>query len=81
MCYQFILHVAGSTNVPAPNRLTVFERQVYWTDSTRQGVIRIDKFNGTDSLKIVYNNTEGVKNPRAIRAVHLLMQPKGKFLL
>lgn len=55
----------------------MFERQVYWTDSTKQGVIRVDKFNGTDTMKQIYNNSDNVKNPKAIRAVHELLQRKG----
>ena len=69
--------------MPAPNRLTVFERQVYWTDSTKQGVVRVDKFNGTATLKQVYNSSAAnVKNhPKAIKAVHELIQPKGNSAL
>ena len=65
--------------MPAPNRLTVFERQVYWTDSTRQGVIRIDKFNGTDTLASLFGYSQSVKTPKAVKAVHRLLQPSGQL--
>ena len=38
--------VRGPKNVPAPNRLTVFERNVFWTDGTLNSVIKVDKFKG-----------------------------------
>ncbi|RXG68268.1 Low-density lipoprotein receptor-related protein 2 [Armadillidium vulgare] len=64
----------GSTNVPAPSRLTVFERQVYWTDSTRQGVLKVDKFNGKETIKSLYTNINSIKPPKAIKAVHEVLQ-------
>lgn len=39
--------VKGNTFSPA--RLAVFERSVYWTDSAKQSVFAVDKFNGSDS--------------------------------
>ena len=41
------LVVRGASNVPAASRLAVFERNVYWTDGTKQGVMSVDKFKGT----------------------------------
>lgn len=67
--------VRGSTNVPAPNRLTLFESKIYWTDSTRLGVIRIDKYDGASSIHVVYRNPDKTQDPKAIKAVHGLMQP------
>lgn len=69
----------GSTVVPAPNRLTMFESKIYWTDSTRQGVIRVDKYDGASSIHNVYRNLEKAQDPKAIKAVHGLMQPPGVF--
>ncbi len=40
------LVVRGAANVPAASRLTVFERTVFWTDGTKQGVVSVDKFKG-----------------------------------
>ncbi|XP_064102114.1 low-density lipoprotein receptor-related protein 2-like [Macrobrachium nipponense] len=67
--------IRGSSNVPAPNRLTLFESNVYWTDSTRQGVLRVDKFEGKASIHTVYRNPNKTQDPKAIKAVHALMQP------
>ncbi|XP_063861273.1 low-density lipoprotein receptor-related protein 2-like isoform X3 [Scylla paramamosain] len=67
--------VRGSPNVPAPNRLTMFESNVYWTDSTRQGVIRVPKFDGANSIHAVYRDSGKTQDPKAIKAVHALMQP------
>ncbi|MCL4126473.1 UNVERIFIED_CONTAM: hypothetical protein GTU68_065881, partial [Idotea baltica] len=66
----------GSTNVPAPSRLTVFERQIYWTDSTRQGVLKVDKFDGKDTIKSLYTNINSAQPPKAIKAVHQVLQSK-----
>lgn len=32
--------IRGPVNVPAPSRITTFERMIYWTDSSKQGVFR-----------------------------------------
>ena len=40
------LVVRGASNVPAASRLTVFERTVFWTDGTKQGVLSVNKFKG-----------------------------------
>lgn len=44
------LVVRGAANVPAASRLTVFERTVYWTDATKQGVLSVSKFKGDCTL-------------------------------
>jgi hypothetical protein len=31
-------------------RLAVFERMVYWSDSTKQGILQVNKFQGKDSI-------------------------------
>lgn len=46
--------VRGPANVPAPNRITVFERGVYWTDNTKQGVLSVDKYKGKESIENIY---------------------------
>lgn len=83
MKYDMVHHAhtffTGSTVVPAPNRLTMFESKIYWTDSTRQGVIRVDKYDGASSIHNVYRNLEKAQDPKAIKAVHGLMQPRGVF--
>ncbi len=68
--------IRGKPTVPAPTRLAVFERTVYWTDATKQGVFTVDKFDGKDSVKAIYRMAEMGKEPKAIRAVHALLQPE-----
>lgn len=46
------LVVRGAANVPAASRLAVFERTVFWTDGTKQGVMSVDKFKGTFFLRV-----------------------------
>ena len=46
--------VRGPANVPAPNRITVFERGVYWTDNTKQGVLSVNKYKGKESIENIY---------------------------
>ena len=48
--------VKGNTFSPA--RLAVFERSVYWTDSAKQTVFSVDKFNGTKSKNTIYHNIQ-----------------------
>lgn len=45
------LVVRGAANVPAASRLTVFERTVFWTDGTKQGVLSVNKFKGNLAQK------------------------------
>jgi hypothetical protein len=40
--------------VPAPNRITVFERMVYWSDNTKQGILSVDKYEGKESIRTMY---------------------------
>jgi low density lipoprotein-related protein 2 len=68
--------IRGPANVPAPTRITVFERNVFWTDGTKQGIFVVDKFNGKESIKSVYRAPESGKEPKGIKAVHPLVQPK-----
>ena len=70
--------IRGPNNVPAPSRITVFERSVFWTDSSKRGVFSVDRFNGADSKKTVYMMSSSIpgKDPKAIKAVHPLLQPQ-----
>ena len=47
--------VRGPHYVPAPNRLAVFERDVFWTDNTKQGVLSVDKFQGKDNIQNIFD--------------------------
>ena len=70
--------IRGPVNVPAPTRITAFERSIYWTDGSKQGVFSVDKFDGAPSKKSIYSmQTQTGKEPKAIKAVHRLVQPKG----
>ena len=42
----------------SPARLAVFERSVFWTDSAKQSVFSVDKFNGTKSKNTIYHNIQ-----------------------
>ena len=67
----------GSTKVPAPVRLTLFENHVYWTDSTRQGVLKTNIYNTTDAnVETIYRERRLIKEPRAIKSFHFLRQPQ-----
>lgn len=66
--------IRGSSKVPSPIRLTVFENVAYWTDSTRQGVLRLDMHNISD-IEVIYRERRLIKEPRGIKAVHSLRQP------
>ncbi|XP_037092504.1 low-density lipoprotein receptor-related protein 2-like [Pollicipes pollicipes] len=66
----------GSTNAPAPSRLTTFERSIYWTDAMRQSVIEVDKFNGISSIRNVHTDKGVTGDLKAIKAVHQLLQPQ-----
>ena len=70
--------IRGPVNVPAPTRISAFERSIYWTDGSKQGVFSVDKFDGAPSKKSIYSmQTQTGKEPKAIKAVHKLVQPKG----
>ena len=70
--------IRGPNNVPAPSRIVVFERTIYWTDGSKQGVFSVDKFDGANSKKSIYSmQTQTGKEPKAIKAIHKLVQPNG----
>ncbi|XKL63596.1 hypothetical protein PGB90_005960 [Kerria lacca] len=60
-------------SVPSPTRLAVFENRVYWSDSTKQGIMSVNKYEGSTSIQTVYKNRE-VKDPKAVKIVHPLLQ-------
>lgn len=65
----------GSTKVPAPVRVATFENRVYWTDSTRQGILKVDSYNSSANVETIYRDRAIPKEPRAIKAYHALRQP------
>lgn len=62
--------------MPSPTRLAVFENRVYWSDSTKQGIMSVNKYEGATSIQTVYKNRE-VKDPKAVKIVHNLLQKQG----
>ncbi|RWS16465.1 low-density lipoprotein receptor-related protein 2-like protein [Dinothrombium tinctorium] len=65
----------GSTKVPAPVKITMFESKIYWTDSTRQGVLKVDMYNSTSAVDTIYRERGVPKEPRALKTYHALRQP------
>lgn len=77
-CYQHIGILSGQT-VPSPSRLTLFEDRVYWSDGTKQGIMSVDKYQGQNTIQVVYRKRE-VREPKGVKAVHALVQLHGKKL-
>ncbi|XP_073976140.1 low-density lipoprotein receptor-related protein megalin isoform X3 [Rhodnius prolixus] len=65
--------VLRGTPVPSPSRLAVFENKVYWSDGTKQGIMSVDKYEGSNSIQAVYKDKE-VREPKAVKIVHTLIQ-------
>lgn len=61
--------------VPSPARLSIFENRVYWSDGTKQGIMSVDKFESTSSIQSIYRMRD-IREPKAIKAVHALSQPR-----
>ncbi|VDD90121.1 unnamed protein product, partial [Enterobius vermicularis] len=59
----------GMNMVPHPFGLTIFDQYLYWTDWTRLGVTRVEKFGSTP--EILENNVF----PMGITAYHAMAQP------
>jgi hypothetical protein len=51
-------------------RLAVFERMVYWSDSTKQGILQVNKFQGKDSINRLFIDQVGI---------HALIKKTAKF--
>ncbi|UYV70471.1 hypothetical protein LAZ67_7003153 [Cordylochernes scorpioides] len=66
----------GSTKVPAPSKLALFEDKVFWTDGTRQGVLRANLYNTSGEVVTIYRDRSLLKEPRAIKSFHRLRQPQ-----
>lgn len=63
--------------VPSPSRLAVFENKIYWSDGTKQGIMSVDKYEGANSIQAVYRQRD-VREPKAVKIVHSLIQQNGK---
>ncbi|XP_067141896.1 low-density lipoprotein receptor-related protein 2 isoform X5 [Centruroides vittatus] len=68
--------IRGSTRVPSPSKITLFEDKVYWTDGTRQGVLKTDLYNNSDVAKVIYRDRSKMKEPKSIFPYHALHQPR-----
>ena len=66
----------GSSKVPAPVRLATIENKIYWTDSTRQGILKIDMYNESSLPEPIYRDRKIFKEPRSIKIYHQVKQPK-----
>lgn len=58
-------------HVPSPLKLTLFENRIYWTDSTKQAVMSVDKTTGDVSIQSIFK----VRDAKGLRALHPLAQP------
>ncbi|XP_040583657.2 LOW QUALITY PROTEIN: low-density lipoprotein receptor-related protein 2 [Lepeophtheirus salmonis] len=67
--------IRGISNVQTPSRMTLFERKIYWIDSSKLAIISVDKFKGKESIKPVTPLTKDGKDPKGIVAYHELLQP------
>jgi len=63
----------GMNNVPHPFGVTLFDQYLYWTDWTRLGVARIEKFGSP--TKVIWTNKENNVFPMGIQAYHPMAQP------
>ncbi|GBP08672.1 Low-density lipoprotein receptor-related protein 2 [Eumeta japonica] len=69
--YRFL--VLRGQQVPSPSRLALFEDRVYWSDSTKQGVNSVNKYEGLSSIQAIYK-WKDIRDPKAITVVHNLKQ-------
>lgn len=64
----------GATQVPHPFGIVVFENHVFFTDWSKMGVVRADRFNGSNPA-LLYRTT---KTPGHVVVSHPVLQPVGK---
>ncbi|VBB33678.1 unnamed protein product, partial [Acanthocheilonema viteae] len=64
--------VQGMNSVPHPFGLTIFDQYLYWTDWTRLGVMRVEKFGS--STDIIWTKKENNVFPMGIAAYHPMTQ-------
>lgn len=63
--------LSGTTQVPNPFGVSVFEDHVFFTDATKMGVIRANRFSGSDPT-LLYRTTN---KPGHIKILHPVLQP------
>ncbi|XP_052741747.1 low-density lipoprotein receptor-related protein 2 [Bicyclus anynana] len=69
--YRFL--VLRGQQVPSPSRLALFGDRVYWSDSTKQGISSVNKYEGSSSIQAIYK-TKDIREPKALSVVHSLKQ-------
>lgn len=65
--------VLRGQQVPSPSRLALFEDRVYWSDSTKQGISSVNKYEGSSSIQAIYKMKD-IRDPKAITVIHSLKQ-------
>ncbi|XP_041123031.1 low-density lipoprotein receptor-related protein 2 [Polyodon spathula] len=63
--------LSGGNDVPHPFGLAVFENNIYFTDWTKMGIIRANRFNGSNPT-LLYRSAE---HPGHIVIKHAVLQP------
>lgn len=64
----------GGTQAPHPFGMAVFENHVFFTDWTKMGLVRANRFNGSNPA-LLYRTT---KRPGHVVVSHTVLQPFGK---
>lgn len=64
----------GGTQAPHPFGIAVFENHVFFTDWTKMGVVRANRFNGSNPA-LLYRTT---RRPGHVVVSHRVLQPVGK---
>uniref|UniRef100_A0AAF5Q0L6 EGF-like domain-containing protein n=13 Tax=Wuchereria bancrofti TaxID=6293 RepID=A0AAF5Q0L6_WUCBA len=64
--------IQGMNNVPHPFGLTIFDQYLYWTDWTRLGVMRVEKFGSPTD--VIWTKKENNVFPMGIVAYHPMTQ-------
>lgn len=65
--------------VPHAFSLAVYENFVYFTDWSRLGIMRVEKF-GDEQSELLYNNSQGNLFPMGLAAYHRSLQPTGLYI-
>ncbi|CAJ0930175.1 unnamed protein product, partial [Mesorhabditis belari] len=63
----------GMTNVPHPFGLALFDQYLYWSDWTRLGVVKVEKFGSPTEM--IWTKKENNVFPMGVSAYHEMAQP------
>ncbi|CAH2090686.1 unnamed protein product [Euphydryas editha] len=69
--YRFL--VLRGQQIPTLSRLALFEDRVYWSNSTEQGIMSVNKYEGSSSIQVIYK-TKDIREPKALTVIHSLKQ-------